>query len=139
MRYSFDLLNDMFDWFVADSELMSLLGIDTTADDALDVENNKLRREYQTDTNVSADDIPFISYYMMHSDKTNNNFMVNVGDLYFDVYTDTMYKAGEITKRIREVIRDKTEIKLLYEGQHYSGVNGVYKYRLIFNPLIYGG
>ncbi len=141
MIFSFDLLDDIFDWCVADAELMSLLDIDTTITDTdklLTIENNKLRREYQTDENIEPTDVPFISFYFMHAEKNKNNWLVNVGDLYVDIYTDTMYKAGQISKAFRRVIKTHMESLLNYEGQHYSGVNGVYKYRLIYNPLVDG-
>lgn len=141
MIFSFDLLDDIFDWCVADAELMSLLDIDTTITDTdklLTIENNKLRREYQTDGNIEPTDVPFISFYFMHAEKNKNNWLVNVGDLYVDIYTDTMYKAGQISKAFRRVIKTHMESLLNYEGQHYSGVNGVYKYRLIYNPLVDG-
>jgi hypothetical protein len=136
MRYSFDLLNDIFDWCVADAELMRLLGIKDIAD--LEEVNGKLRREYQTDDVISSEDTPFLSYYFMHAEKTKNNWCANKGDLYVDIYTHTMYDAGMIAKRFRQILCEHTEIMLNYEGQHFSGVTGIYKYRLIYNPLIDG-
>lgn len=138
MIYSFDLLNRIFDWCLADDKMCNLLGIDKTADDLLDVANNKLRREYQTDENIEPTDVPFISYYFMHSEKFNKNWLVNIGDLYVDIYTHNMYSAGLIAKCFRKIVSDNMEIQLNYEGQHYSGVNGIYKYRLIYNPLVDG-
>ena len=46
--------------------------------------------------------------------------------------------AYNVTKRFREIVSSHMEILLNYEGQHYSGVDGVYKYRLIYNPLVDG-
>lgn len=140
MINSFELLNKIFDICCNDVELCDLLGIDNklTNTDLLDNQNNKLRREYQTDEVISSKDIPFISYYFMHSEKLKNNWTVNVGDLYVDIYADSIYKAGEISYRFRELLSSNMEILLMYEGQHYSGVNGVYKYRLIYNTLIDG-
>ena len=74
----------------------------------------------------------------MHSEKSKNNWLVNIGDLYVDIYADSMYTISQIAKRFREVVSSNMEILLNYEGQHYSGVDGVYKYRLIYNPLIDG-
>lgn len=140
MLYSFDLLNKIFDICVQDNELCNLLKIDSTLSDneLLDNQNNKLRREYQTPEAVMQSDIPFISYYFMHSDKTKTNYLANIGDLYIDIYTNTMYDAGKIAKRFRRLMSDEIDMLMVYEGQHYSAVQGIYKYRLIYNPLIDG-
>ena len=140
MIQSVDVLNNIFDWCCADEELCSILGIDTTltGTDQLKIQNDKLRREYQTDDVIEYKDIPFISYYFMHSEKTKNNWLVNIGDLYVDIYASDMYTISQIAKRFREIVSSNMEILLNYEGQHYSGVDGVYKYRLIYNPLVDG-
>lgn len=140
MINSFDLLNKIFDLLVADSEMCELLRIDTTkqGNQLLDNLNDKIRREYQTAEVIKPKDAPFISYYFMHSEKTRNNWLVNKGDLYVDIYTHNIYQAGLISKRFRSIIADNLKILLNYEGQHFSGVTGVYKYRLIYNPLIDG-
>lgn len=140
MIQSFDVLNNIFDWCCADEELCSILGIDTTltGTDQLKVQNDKLRREFQTADVIEHKDIPFISYYFMHSEKTKNNWLVNIGDLYVDIYASDMYTISQISKRFREIVSSHMEILLNYEGQHYSGVDGVYKYRLIYNPLVDG-
>lgn len=137
---SFQLLDDIFDWCIADEEFCKIIGIDNTltGNQLLANQNNKLRREYQTDDVIKSDDVPFISYYFMHSEKAKTNWMVNIGDLYVDIYADTMYKISQISRCFRRILAEHMEIMLNYEGQHYSGVNGVYKYRLIYNPLIDG-
>lgn len=137
---SFQILDDIFDWCVADKEFCDIIGIDSTlkGNKLLINQNNKLRREYQTDDVIESKDIPFISYYFMHAEKSKTNWMVNIGDLYVDIYADTMYKAGKLARCFRRILSEHMEIMLNYEGQHYSGVNGVYKYRLIYNPLIDG-
>lgn len=137
---SFQLLDDIFDWGIADEEFCEIIGIDNTltGNQLLANQNNKLRREYQTDDVIKSDDVPFISYYFMHSEKAKTNWMVNIGDLYVDIYADTMYKISQISRCFRRILTEHMEIMLNYEGQHYSGVNGVYKYRLIYNPLIDG-
>jgi hypothetical protein len=140
MINSFDLLNKIFDLLASDAEMCKLLNIkaETKGNQLLDILNDKMRREYQTAEVIKAKDAPFISFYFMHSEKTKNNWLVNKGDLYVDIYAHNMYKAGLISKRFRALIADNFKILMVYEGQHFSGVTGVYKYRLIYNPLIDG-
>lgn len=141
MVNSFDLLNKIFDLLANDKEMCQYLEIDTTklkGNKLLDKLNDKLRREYQTAEVIERDDVPFISFYFMHAEKTKNNWLVNKGDLYVDIYVSNIYTAGQISKRFRQIIADNLKILLNYEGQHFSGVIGVYKYRLIYNPLIDG-
>lgn len=103
------------------------------------VVNQKLRREYQTPEVIEYDDCPFISFYFMHSEKSKHNWLVNIGDLYIDVYANSMYDIEKIVTRFRQIMKENPNKMLLnYEGQHFSGVNNVYKYRLIYNPLIDG-
>lgn len=140
MRDSFDLLNKIFDLCSNDQEICDLLKVDKslTGNKLLVNKNKKLRREYQTPEVIDSKDVPFISYYFLHSEKTKKNWLVNKGDLVVDIYSSSIYEIGLIAKRFRSILSANMEILLNYEGQHYSGVNGVYKYRLIYNPLIDG-
>lgn len=141
MINSFNLLDRIFELCSQDEEMLSLLKIDTSlqGDRLLDVLNDKLRREYQTAEVIEAEDCPFISYYFMHSEKNKHNWLVNIGDLYIDVYANSMYDIEKIVTRFRNIMKNNSnKILLNYEGQHFSGVNNVYKYRLIYNPLIDG-
>lgn len=140
MIQSFDILNNIFDWCCSDKELCQLLNIDNTltGTDLLKNQNDRLRREFQTADVIEADEVPFISYYFLHAEKSKSNWLVNVGDLCIDIYADSIYTAGLIAKRFRKIVGNHMEILLNYEGQHYSGVDGVYKYRLIYNPLMDG-
>lgn len=134
MRDSFDLLNKIFDLSIIDNELMLLLGSPST----LDEQNNRLRREIQTADVIEETDIPFVSFYFDGSTKSKVNYMANKGDLYFDIYAGSIYVISQIAKAIRKLLSGNMEIAFMYEGQQPSGVNGVYKYRLIYNPIIDG-
>lgn len=140
MKNSFDLLNDIFELLSNDMEMCHILNVDTTktGNDLLDILNKKLKREYQTPDVIHPKDAPFISFYFMHSEKTRNNWLVNIGDLYIDIYYHNFSQAKQITTRLRKLISEYLNILMVYEGQHFSGVTGVYKYRLIYNPLIDG-
>lgn len=140
MINSFDLLNEIFEVLANDMDMCHLLKIDTskTGNALLDIQNSKLRREYQTAEIIKPNDAPFISFYFMHAEKTKNNWLVNIGDLFIDIYSNNFYQASQITKRVRKLISANFDILMVYEGQHFSGVTGVHKYRLIYNPLIDG-
>ena len=114
MRNSFDLLNDIFDWCVADEEIMRMLGV--TDNTNTDVLKNKLRLECQADEAVTA----------------------NKGELYVDIYADALSEAGRLSKRFRQLLSGHDEILLSSEGQQSISADGVCKYRLIYNPLIDG-
>lgn len=140
MKTSFDILNEIFNLCINDTEMSTLLGIDSSLSDnkLLDEQNNKLRREFQTDEVIKSKDCPFISFYFLHAEKTKTNWLVNTGDLVIDIYTHNIYETELIANRLRFLIANNIYALLTHEGQHYSGVNGVYKYRLIYNPLIDG-
>lgn len=67
MRNSFDLLNDIFDWCVADEEIMRMLGV--TDNTNTDVLKNKLRLECQADEAVTAAEVP-LSLTILHALKS---------------------------------------------------------------------
>lgn len=136
MRNSFDLLNDIFNWCVADEEIMRMLGV--TDNTNTDVLKNKLRLECQEDAAVTAAEVPFIAYYFTRAEKLEHNWLVNRGELYVDIYATTLPEAGLCSKRFRQVINEHDEILLSEEGQQSIAADGVYKYRLIYNPLIDG-
>ncbi|WP_298563075.1 hypothetical protein [uncultured Phascolarctobacterium sp.] len=136
MRNSFDLLNDIFNWCVADEEMMRMLGVmDNTNTDVL---KDKLRLECQADEAVTAAAVPFIAFYFTRAEKLEHNWLVNKGELYVDFYADALLNAGLLAKRFRQVLGEHDEILLSEEGQQSIGADGVYKYRLIYSPLIDG-
>ena len=102
MRNSFDLLNDIFDWCVADEEIMRMLSV--TDNTNTDVLKNKLRLECQADEAVTAAEVPFIAYYFTRAEKLEYNWLVNKGELYVDIYTDTLLNAGLLSKRFRQLL-----------------------------------
>ena len=102
MRNSFDLLNDIFDWCVADEEIMRMLSV--TDNTNTDVLKNKLRLECQEDEAVTAAEVPFIAYYFTRAEKLEYNWLVNKGELYVDIYTDTLLNAGLLSKRFRQLL-----------------------------------
>lgn len=136
MRNSFDLLNDIFDWCVADEEIMRMLGV--TDNTNTDVLKNKLRLECQADEAVTATEVPFIAYYFTRAEKLEHNWLVNKGELYVDIYADALSEAGRLSKRFRQLLSGHDEILLSSEGQQSISAYGVCKYRLIYNPLIDG-
>lgn len=136
MRNSFDLLNDIFDWCVADEEIMRMLSV--TDNTNTDVLKNKLRLECQADEAVTAAEVPFIAYYFTRAEKLEHNWLVNKGELYVDIYADALPEAGRLSKRFRQLLSGHDEILLSSEGQQSISDNSVCKYRLIYNPLIDG-
>lgn len=136
MRNSFDLLNDIFDWCVADEEIMRMLSV--TDNTNTDVLKNKLRLECQADEAVTAAEVPFIAYYFTRAEKLEHNWLVNKGELYVDIYADALPEAGRLSKRFRQLLSGHDEILLSSEGQQSISDDSVCKYRLIYNPLIDG-
>ena len=136
MRNSFDLLNDIFDWCVADEEIMRMLGV--TDNTNTDVLKNKLRLECQADEAVTATEVPFIAYYFTRAEKLEHNWLVNKGELYVDIYADALSEAGRLSKRFRQLLSGHDEILLSSEGQQSISADVVFKYRLIYKPLIDG-
>ena len=113
MRNSFDLLNDIFDWCVADEEIMRMLGV--TDNTNTDVLKNKLRLECQADEAVTATEVPFIAYYFTRAEKLEHNWLVNKGELYVDIYADALSEAGRLSKRFRQLLfpADPDRLQLL--------------------------
>lgn len=141
MINSFNTLDIIFNLCSKDDKLLDYLQVDKnlSGNQLLDELNKKISREYQTAEIIKPNDVPFISYYFMHSEKSKRNWLVNIGDLYVDVYASSMYDIELIVTRFRELISGSDLNMLLnYEGQHFSGVHNIYKYRLIYNPLIDG-
>ena len=122
MRNSFDLLNDIFDWCVADEEIMRMLGV--TDNTNTDVLKNKLRLECQADEAVTATEVPFIAYYFTRAEKLEHNWLVNKGELYVDIYADALSEAGRLSKRFRQLLSGHDEILLSSEGQQSISADG---------------
>lgn len=129
-----DFADKAVDVLANDKKLNNLLGIDNTASEELYA--LKYRRRDQSIEEFSPDDLDFIAFYFSDAQTTNNDYM-NKGLLRVDIYTKLRYNAANIRRRIVELFHDNFDERVYAEGQKYSGVKDVYKYRLEFLPLVF--
>jgi hypothetical protein len=129
---SFKLQDEIYNLFVNDYELMSLMG-DPFDDEEM---NLRFRREEFDITEIDSEAFPFLTILFWDTAETRN-YLRNVGLLEITIYSLGRYDASRIFERIRMLFRKHyPEMKLTAEGQIYTEVRGMYCYRTRFNPLI---
>lgn len=134
MDTSFGLQDKLYNLFINDATLLSLVD-NPTGDEQL---NNKFRREDAMPELLDKSDLDFIAFFFINSQQTRNA-KANEGILEINFYTSFRYNAKRLVERVRELIDNEyPEWGLIAEGQKPSGIIGVYKYRLRFDPLIAG-
>lgn len=127
----FEFLDALWELFAGDEELVSLLGIESEEDYSY-----KIRQANVEERGFDADKLPMVACWFMGADETFNDF-VNQGYLCIDVYTEDVGVAKEIVKRIVTLIHDEFNIRVKGGGQYQSELTPIYKYRVVFKPLVF--
>jgi hypothetical protein len=125
-----DLQDAMYEAFVADSTLCSLL--DITDEDLCD---SKIRRSFQDPTVLDKDMLDFFDFGFLNT-RATGNYLVNHGYLEFNVYSASRANAKLIKKSIDRVLKANfRDVEISNEGQ-IATLPFVYGYRIIYKPLV---
>ena len=129
---SFKFQDEIYNLFINDHELMSLMG-DPFDDEEM---NLRFRREEFDITELDSESFPFLTVIFIDTDYTGN-YLRNIGLLEVVIYSLGRYDAMRIYERVRALFRKHyPEMTIVTEGQIYTEVRGMYCYRTRFNPLI---
>lgn len=131
MNTGFGTVDDVYIAFLADVELMALLGNPLNAT----TRNEKLRREICPLDDISTQKLNFISFYFSSATETTNIY-VNRGFFNVDFYATDRVAARKMTERVSEVLVNQG----FFSSSEYneaSGIKGVFKYTIKYRPLIW--
>lgn len=128
---SFEFINKLWELFTTDDEMASLLSIYSSEDYELRVRRQDVMPEWYDPNNL-----PFIAMYFLETGFSYNHF-VAPGYLCIETYAHTVDDAVPIVNRIMDILHKEFDLRLEGEGQFHSGIENVYKYRLVFKPLIF--
>jgi len=111
---SFDYLDELWNLFSNDPALAELLGLSEEADNY----SSKIYLQEMPVEEYDTDNLPMIEVYFADAESTFNDF-AKKGILHIDIMVNKaeMFAAGG-------------------EGQFESGIRDIYKYRVVYTPLI---
>lgn len=127
----FEFLDKLWDMFTNDDEIVSLLQIQDEEDYSY-----KIRQANVEAKGFEANRFPLIAMWFMGADETFND-LVNQGYLCIDVYSEDVETTKQIVKRIVTLVHEEFNIRLKGGGQYQSELTPVYKYRVVFKPLVF--
>ncbi len=110
---------------------MTLLGC---ADDD-ESKNLKFRTQNNIITEVDSASLPFISFVFKDAD-TTGNYLRNKGLLQIDIYCSVDYEAENIYNAVVPLVKQVDEVSIVAEGEALTGITGIYRYRVRFQPLV---
>ena len=127
---SFEYVDTLWSLCADNEELKDLLEV---VDDE-DYET-KIRTEDVMPEGYEPENLPFIAIYIADTQSTYNDF-ANLSNLYIDIYSSMRNNVPAIRKILVDMRHDNCDERVRSEMQTPSGIHAVYKYRLIFTPLI---
>lgn len=77
---------------------------------------------------------PLVSIYFSDA-SISDNFLVNYAVLRIETYTTNRLQAKPLVKSIKNIMRDKFNLRIVAEGEQPSDVKNVYKYRIEYLPM----
>lgn len=130
---SFDYLNELWNLFSEDNQLAEIMGLSDEEDNY----SSKIHLQEMPVEAFDAENLPMIEVYFADAESTFNDFAKR-GILHIDIMVnkDDMFTAGKIRKRIVELMFDTFNEVSRGEGQFESGIRDIYKYRVVYTPLI---
>ena len=129
MKEDFELLDELYEEFCNNEELMTLLGSPRTPNQ----KNERVRRKICPLEYATADKVNFISMYFSSGTLTENPYVLR-GYLCVDYFT----RNQEDLKKIRAIVHKVMEEHYIFRCSFYdvaSDTKGVYRYADRFRPL----
>jgi hypothetical protein len=129
---SFDKLNELYDIFTADIELMELLCDVTglTPEEAMAVYDDNVRRSFADPTLIVAEELPFVDMSCIEGYSASGNYLVNRVPIEINIYAENNYRASLIYKAIKRLFKEHFEdAQVIHEGQRGTS-QGIYCYNL---------
>lgn len=129
---TFEYLESLWGLFTDDAELIALMGLGESDD-----YSNSIYLQEMPAEEFSPDKLPMLEIYFADSESTYNDFAKR-GILHIDIMVNRsdISLAGKIRKRIVELMFQAYNEVSRGEGQYESGIRDIYKYRVVYTPLV---
>ena len=137
MKNPFQVSNDLFDVFMASTELTCALGITEGA--TMDVYDGKIRRTAADATLLDVNNptiFPFIDYSWIPASGQQKNMLTFKGVLEFNIWTSNEYEAGILYEILKKLIKTYGETEMIYVAAVASGIPNIYRFRFRMGLLI---
>lgn len=129
---TFEYLDSLWNLFTGDEELLTLMNLNGEDDYSYAIHLQEMPAE-----KFSPDYLPMLEVYFADSEPTYNDFAKR-GILHIDIMVNRSDPslAGKIRKRIVELMFQTYNEVSRGEGQFESGIRDIYKYRVVYTPLV---
>ncbi len=137
MHDTFDILNLIFDKFIADEELPGIIGITDVSDMAQC--DSKFRRSFADMTVITPEEaniiVPFIDYSFVPSNSATANYLVNKEVIEFNLYVGNINEADGIYKAIKRIL-GRDDYQCTTACQAGCPRQGILRYRFTAKTLV---
>lgn len=137
MKDTFDVLNDIFDKFIADPELPGIIGVTDISDMAQC--DSKFRRSFADMTLITPEEassvLNFVDFSFIPSNSGTSNFLVNKETIEFNIYVSNLNQANEIYKAIHRIL-GRDDYQCTTAAQAGCPIQGILRYRFTAKILV---
>lgn len=110
-----------------------LLALQVKNKDDVELLSKKINLQMLNMELFDTKNMPLVSIYIPETDITNN-YLVNRAILRIESYTTNRIQAKALIKATKEIVRNKLDLRIVYEGEQPCDIKNVYKYRLEYLP-----
>ena len=137
MHDTFDILNLIFDKFIADEELPGIIGITDISDMAQC--DSKFRRSFADMTVITPEEantvLNFVDFSFVPSNSATANYLVNKETIEFNIYVSNLNQADEIYKAIKRIL-GRDDYQCTTACQAGCPIQGILRYRFTAKTLV---
>jgi hypothetical protein len=135
----FDLQDNIFNYFLSDSNLVTDLSIVDITD--MDNVKKKIRTSFGDPTLLTTDDdsvFPFFECSFVPSVATTNNYLLNRQPLQIRVYYLFETDKKTLAKAIDKILKNNFEdMQIISQGEYSTGAKDIYCWRITYRPFAF--
>lgn len=131
---TFDIQSSLLDELKKDSSFLLALKVEDIND--ITLLSKKISLQMLNMELFDTNNVPLVSIYIPDADITDN-FLINRAILRIESYTTNRIQAKALVKAIKNIVRNKFELRIISEGEQPCDIKNIYKYQLEYLPMIW--
>lgn len=131
---TFEIQSSLLDELKKDSSFLLALKVKDINDTIL--LSKKINLQMLNMELFDVNNVPLVSIYIPDADITDN-FLINRAILRIESYTTNRIQAKALVKAIKNIVRNKFELRIVSEGEQPCDIKNIYKYQLEYLPMVW--
>lgn len=131
---TFEIQSSLLDELKKDSSFLLALKVKDINDTIL--LSKKINLQMLNMELFDVNNVPLVSIYIPDADVTDN-FLINRAILRIESYTTNRIQAKALVKAIKNIVRNKFELRIVSEGEQPCDIKNIYKYQLEYLPMVW--